>query len=347
MTTPALQATVAALLAPHKGLLAADESTPTLGRRFAALGIGSTPESRRDYRALLFAAPGLAEHVSGAILYDETLRQGVGGVPMQAVLAARGILAGIKVDRGTDTLPGSPTETFTQGLDGLRARLAEYAGMGARFTKWRAVFRMGAGLPGSACVEDNANALALFAALSQEAGLVPVVEPEVLMDGDHGIAQCEDVMGRVLNAVFARLIRHRVCLEAMLLKTGMVLPGSDCHEHPSPAEVAEATLRCLRRSVPVAVPGIVFLSGGQSEVAATERLNALCRSKEGPWILSFSFGRALQATAMRAWGGAEANTAAAQAALRHRARCNGLALAGAYTRETELGDVNTAAGAAP
>ena len=336
MTSTALQSTVAALLAPHKGLLAADESLKTIGKRFAALGIESTEANRRTYRTLLFTTPDLAEHVSGAILFDETLRQKIEGVPMPAALAAKGIIAGIKVDGGTEPMPGSTTETFTQGLDGLRARLAEYAKLGARFTKWRAVFRMGSGLPASACVEDNANALALFAALSQEAGLVPIVEPEVLMDGDHDLSHCECVIGRVLNAVFARLIRHRVSLEAMLLKTGMVLPGLACPDQSSSPEIAKATIRCLRRSVPVAVPGIVFLSGGQSEIAATERLNAICSAKEGPWTLSFSFGRALQNTAMSTWGGLQANTVAAQAALQNRALCNGFALAGAYSNEAEV-----------
>ena len=336
MTSTALQSTVAALLAPHKGLLAADESFKTIGKRFAALGIESTEANRRAYRTLLFTTPNLAEHVSGAILFDETLRQEIDGVPMPAALAAKGIVAGIKVDRGTEPMPGSTTETFTQGLDGLRARLAEYAHLGARFTKWRAVFRMGSGLPTSACVEDNANSLALYAALSQEAGLVPIVEPEVLMDGDHDLSNCECVIGRVLNAVFARLIRHRVTLEAMLLKTGMVLPGVGCQDQATSAEIARATLRCLRRSVPVAVPGIVFLSGGQSEIAATERLNAICGAREVPWTLSFSFGRALQNTAMDIWDGLEANTIAAQAALQHRALCNGFALAGAYSSEAEV-----------
>jgi fructose-bisphosphate aldolase class I len=254
---------------------------------------------------------------------------------MPQILAAQGIIPGIKVDKGTVALPGFAGEKITQGLDGLRERLAEYRELGARFTKWRAVIAIGEHLPTRTCIEVNARALALFAALSQEAGLVPIVEPEVLMDGDHTLARCEEVTSATLQTVFAALSDHRVMREGMLLKTGMVLSGKDCAEQADAGTVAEATIRCLRRTVPAAVPGIVFLSGGQSDVAATERLNAICRAGGGPWKLSFSFGRALQDAAMKTWQGSPTNVAAAQAALRHRARCNGLAVQGTYSAQAE------------
>jgi fructose-bisphosphate aldolase class I len=335
MASSNLQSTVAALLAPGKGILAADESLKTIGTRFKALGIESTEESRRAYRGLLFTTPALAKHISGVILFDETIRQKVGGTLAPEALARAGIIPGIKVDHGTVALPGFAGEKFTQGLDGLGERLAEYGRLGARFTKWRAVIAVGRGLPTPACIEANAHALALFAALSQEAGLVPVVEPEVLMDGDHTLERCEEVTTAVLATVFSTLFAYRVRLEAMLLKTGMVLSGKGCPQQADAATVAEATLRCLLRAVPAAVPGIVFLSGGQSAVAATERLNAICRAGSRPWTMSFSYGRALQDTAMRTWAGAPANAAAAQAALGHRAACNGLAVLGRYSEQAE------------
>lgn len=335
MAVPELQSTLTALLAPKKGLLAADESFNTIGKRFDALDIESTEESRRAYRSLLVTTPTLAEHISGVILYDETLRQKPGGTPIPRMLSEMGIIPGIKVDKGTAALPCFAAEKFTQGLDGLRERLAEYRSLGARFTKWRAVTSVGESLPTSACIEANAHALALFAALSQEAGLVPIVEPEVLMDGNHTLARCEEVTGVVLRAVFAELFMHRVALETMLLKSGMVVSGRDCPRQAGTAEVGEATIRCLRRAVPASVPGIVFLSGGQESIAATERLNAICRAGGTPWKLSFSFGRALQDEALEAWHGSSANIDAAQEALLHRAQCNGLAVQGLYSEEAE------------
>jgi fructose-bisphosphate aldolase class I len=331
-----MKSTIDALLAPGKGILAADESLPTIGKRFAALKIASTEENRRAYRELLFTTPGLSEFISGAILFDETIRQKTsGGTAMPVLLAAQGIVPGIKVDHGTMALPGFAGEKITQGLDGLRERLAAYRDLGARFTKWRAVIAIGEHLPTAACIAANARALALFAALSQEAGLVPIVEPEVLMDGNHTLVRCEEVTSVTLQTVFAALCEHRVVLEEMLLKTGMVLSGKDCAEQADAGNVAEATIRCLRRTVPAAVPGIVFLSGGQSDVAATERLNAVCRTGDVPWKLSFSFGRALQDAAMKTWQGTPAHAAAAQAALGHRARCNGLAVQGRYSEKAE------------
>ena len=332
-----MESTVTALLAPGKGLLAADESLKTIGKRFEALKIASTEENRRAYRELLFTTHGLARHISGAILFDETIRQKMEGALIPGALAAMGIIPGIKVDKGTADLPGFAGEKFTQGLDGLRDRLAEYRDLGARFTNWRAVIAVGAGLPTPACIGANARALALFAALSQEAGLVPIVEPEILMDGAHTLARCEEVTSVVLDAVFAALFDHRVGLETMLLKANMVLPGKDCPRQSGTGEVAEATIRCLRRAVPAAVPGVVFLSGGQSSLEATERLNAICGIRRSPWTLSFSFGRALQDAAMKTWKGLPANIAAAQEALRHRATCNGLAVQGKYTDQAERG----------
>jgi len=337
MAAIALETTVAALLASGKGILAADESFPTIEKRFKALSLPSTEENRRAYRELLFTTPGLNEFIGGVILFDETIRQRIGGAPVPEFLARQGIIPCIKVDAGTMPLPGFVGEKITHGLHGLRERLAEYRQLGARFTKWRAVVSIGERAPTATCLAGNARALALFAALSQEAGLVPIVEPEVLMDGDHTLARCEEIAGVTLQAVFAALVDHRVVLGEMLLKTGMVLSGKDCPVQAGIEEVAEVTLRCLRRAVPPAVPGIVFLSGGQSDVAATERLNAICRTGGAPWALSFSFGRALQDAALKIWHGSPANVAAAQAALRHRARCNSLALQGKYSQQAESG----------
>jgi fructose-bisphosphate aldolase, class I len=331
-----LVSTVQAMLTPGKGLLAADESFPTIGKRFKALGIPDSEENRRAYREMLFTAPGLGEFVSGVILFDETVHQSTSqGTSMPATLSARAIIPGIKVDAGTEDMPGFAHEKITQGLDGLRERLGAYVRLGARFTKWRAVITIGPGIPTAACIEANSRSLALFAALSQESGLVPIVEPEVLMDGDHTLRRCEEVTSSTLKAVFDALLEHRVVLEHMVLKTGMVLSGTDCPDQAGVAQVAEATLRCLRRSVPAAVPGIVFLSGGQGEKDATERLNAICREGGNPWSLTFSYGRALQDSAMKTWNGSAQNVAAAQRALLLRARCNGLAVQGKYSNSSE------------
>ncbi len=331
-----LASTARALVTAGKGILAADESFPTIAKRFKALDIPSSEENREAYREMLFTTHGLSDFISGVILFDETLRQRTKDcVPFPELLTNQGILPGIKVDKGAIALPKFPGEKFTQGLDGLRERLSEYRELGARFTKWRAVIAIGDGLPTATCTETNAHALALFAALSQEAGLVPIVEPEVLMDGDHSIARCEEVTGATLEKVFEELFKHRVTLEGMLLKTGMVLSGKDAAQQANVEEVAEATVRCLRRAVPAAVSGTVFLSGGQSDVAATERMNAICRADHLPWPVSFSFGRALQDAALKTWRGSADNVAGAQAALRHRAKCNSLATQGKYSAEAE------------
>ena len=331
-----LASTVAALLATGKGILAADESFPTIGKRFAALNIPSTEDNRRAYRELLFKTTGLNEFISGVILFDETIRQKTSdGKPMPELLAAQGIVPGIKVDKGTVAFANFPGEKITEGMDGLRERLAEYRKLGARFTKWRAVISIGKSIPSHSCIEENADTLALFAALSQEAGLVPIVEPEVLMDGSHTLARCEEVTLMTLGCVFGSLIEHQVAFEHMLLKTGMVLSGSKNLEQASVAAVAEATNRCLRRAVPAAVPGIVFLSGGQNDADATERLNAICAAGKAPWTLSFSFGRALQDAALKTWHGVPTNVADAQAALHLRAKCNSLALLGKFSADPE------------
>jgi len=335
-----LESTAHALLAPGKGLLAADESFPTIGKRFKAFDIPPTEENRRAYRELLFTTRGLGESISGVILFDETIRQRTSkGPSMPELLAGLGIIPGIKVDLGAVPLPAFPGEKFTLGLDGLRERLAEYRRLGARFTKWRAVIAIGENGPADACLSANAQSLALFAALSQEAGMVPVVEPEILMDGAHEIGRCEEVAGATLARVFEALNVQRVVPGGMLLKTGMILPGEECPRQAGDSEVAEATLRCFRKYVPSAVPGIVFLSGGQDEVPATRRLNAICGVGGTPWKLTFSFGRALQDSAMKAWKGVPGNVAAAQEALGHRARCNSLAVRGSYGErvETERG----------
>lgn len=324
-----LENTAQALVAPGEGILAADESFSTIGKRFEAIGVASTEENRRAYRELLFTTPGIESFISGAILFDETLRQRtLGGVTMPALLAQRGIIPGIKVDKGTASLPGFPDEKFTQGLDGLRERLKEYRELGARFTKWRAVISVTAQLPTQTCVETNARSLALFAALSQEANLVPIVEPEVLMEGDHTIERCEEVTRATLQAVFAALFDHRVLLEGMLLKTGMVLPGKKCPQQVDNSLIAQGTVRCLRRAVPANVPGIVFLSGGQSPEEATQRLAAIRALDRAPWTISFSYGRALQDPPLKAWRGSATNVGAAQRALHERAAANGAALRG-------------------
>ena len=325
---------IAGLLAPAKGILAADESLATIGKRLASVNIASTAECRRAYRTMLFTTPGLGEYISGAILFDETIGQRIGSSSAPGALARMSIIPGIKVDKGTAALPGFAGEKFTLGLDGLRERLTVYRELGACFTKWRAVIAVGDMSPSPACIDANARALALFAALSQEAGLVPIVEPEVLMDGNHTIERSEEVTAAALRSVFAALHEHRVALGHMLLKTGMVLSGKDCPRQAATEEIALATLRCLRLAVPSGVAGVVFLSGGQADVEATARLNAICRAG-GPWRLSFSFGRALQDAAMRIWRGRPSNVPAAQAALRHRARCNSLAVQGKYSDAAE------------
>jgi fructose-bisphosphate aldolase class I len=331
-----LETTINALLVTGKGILAADESFPTIEKRFRELGIASTEGNRRAYREMLFNAPGLSESISGVILFDETIRQKTSkGVAMPEVLASQGIVPGIKVDEGTADLPAFPGEKFTQGLFGLRERLGAYARLGARFTKWRAVFSVGKDTPTQACIRANAMQHALYAALSQEAGLVPIVEPEILMDGDHTIAECEDAAVEVLIHVFDTLAKQRVVPELMLLKTGMVLPGEECRVQADVPEVASATLRCFHKAVPTSVPGIVFLSGGQSDIPATQRLNAIARNGRSPWKITFSYGRALQDPALRAWLGVEANAVAAQQALLKRARCNALAVQGLYTEKDE------------
>jgi len=329
-----MDAMARALVAPGKGILAADESGPTIEKRFKNIGVASTEETRRNFREMLFTTPGLGEFISGVILFDETLRQkAADGTPIVEVLARQGIIPGIKVDKGAKALAGFPGEKITEGLDGLRERLAEYAKLGARFTKWRAVITVGADIPTRTCLEANAHALARFAALSQEAGLVPIVEPEVLMDGEHTIERHFEVTERTLKIVFQQLFEQRIRLEAMLLKPNMVLAGNDRPQQASVAQAAEMTLRCLLHTVPASVPGIVFLSGGQSDVRATEHLNALNRLGKAPWELSFSFGRALQAPALKAWKGSAGNVSTAQHALHHRARCNSNARSGSHAGE--------------
>jgi fructose-bisphosphate aldolase class I len=332
-----LRGTARALVAPGKGILAADESSGTIKKRFDSIGVESTEENRRSYRELLFTTDGAADHISGVILYDETIRQSAAdGTPFPAVLERQGIIPGIKVDTGAKDLANAPGEKITEGLDGLRERLQEYRDLGARFTKWRAVITIiGDDIPSEYCVWTNAHALGRFAGLSQEAGLVPIVEPEVLMDGDHTIERSFDVTARTLHAVFTELRDQRVHVDGVLLKPNMILSGYECPDQAGPQEVAERTLECFRRHVPAAVPGIVFLSGGQSDEDATTHLNAMNAMGPHPWELSFSYGRALQAPALKAWGGDPANAQAAQQAYLHRARMNGLARSGSYSPDME------------
>jgi fructose-bisphosphate aldolase class I len=333
-----LTVTAKALVADDKGLLAMDESNPTCNKRFAALEIPQTVEARRAYRELIVTTPALGESISGVILYDETIRQQKkDGTPFVKILADAGIIPGIKVDTGAKGLAGHPKEKITEGLDGLRDRLAEYSHMGARFAKWRAVIAVGDGIPSRGCIEANAHALARYAALCQEAGLVPVVEPEVLMDGDHTLERCREVTEEVLHSVFNQLYLQRVTLEGMILKPNMVLPGLTCAKQETVDEVADATVRSLLRVVPAAVPGVAFLSGGQSAELASARLNGMnvrFRSQL-PWALAFSFARAIQQPALEIWRGDQANVSAAQQALLHRARCNLTARRGEYTAAME------------
>jgi fructose-bisphosphate aldolase, class I len=336
MNTQDLTTIATAIVAPGKGILAADESSGTIEKRFRSIQVPSTEEHRRAYRELLFATEGAGEFISGVILFDETIRQAAAdGTPFPVLLDRQGIIPGIKVDKGTTALPGFPGEKVTEGLDGLRGRLTSYRDLGAKFTKWRAVITIDEGIPTSTCIDVNAEALARFAALSQEAGLVPIVEPEVPMDGGHTIQRCFEVTADTLASVFAALRAHRVRFDGMLLKPNMVLSGSDGPEEAGVQEVAEATVRCLRDNVPASVPGIVFLSGGQSDEAATAHLNAMNRLGPQPWQLSFSYGRALQAPALKAWKGEPANAPAAQRAYYHRARLNGAARFGRYSEEME------------
>jgi fructose-bisphosphate aldolase, class I len=329
-----LGTTAQALVASGKGILAADESTPTITKRFQAIEFPCTDETRRAYREMLFTTPGLGDFISGVILFDETIRQKTkDGTPFVEVLRRHAIIPGIKVDKGAKALARFPGEKVTEGLDGLRERLDEYFRLGARFTKWRAVIRIGDGIPTRVCLAANAHALVRFAATSQEAGFVPIVEPEVLMDGDHTIERCEEVTEAMLRLVFRELAGHRAALEQMLLKVNMVLPGKDCPRRATVLEVAEATLRCMKHSVPPAVPGIVFLSGGQDDIPATQHLNAMNQIGNVPWQLSFSYGRALQAPALKAWHGD--NVRAGQQALRHRAECNSAARYGHYSEKME------------
>jgi fructose-bisphosphate aldolase class I len=336
METDTMATTANALVAPGKGILAADESAPTIAKRFASVGLESTEPLRRAYREMLFRTPKLGEHISGVILFDETIRQSAAdGTPLVALLEEQGVIPGIKVDAGTKPLAGFPDEVVTEGLDGLRARLEEYRTLGARFAKWRAVIRIHDRLPSATCIEANAHALARYAALAQEAGLTPIVEPEVLMDGTHTLERCAEVTEATLRAVYDQLARHRVVLEASLLKPSMVLPGQDCPIAATNEEIADATVATFLQVVPAAVPGLVFLSGGQSDHRATARLDALNRKGPQPWQLSFSFGRALQAPVLRAWAGDDANVPAGQAALQHRAELNGAARTGTYRPELE------------
>ncbi len=332
MISKDLESTAWFLVSEDKGILAADESLPTIQKRFAALNIESTEENRRAYRELLFTTPGVEDFISGVILFDETIRQKAADKrPFVDVLKGKGIIPGIKVDKGTIAMPGFPNEKITAGLDGLRERLKEYRDMGAGFAKWRAVISIGPGMPTRANINANAHALAHYAALSQEAGLVPIVEPEVLMDGDHDIERCEEATLATLIGVFHELRQYHVALEGMLLKPNMVLSGKKAAKQADVDQVAQATLRTLRRAVPAAVPGIVFLSGGQSPELATEHLNAMNAMGEHPWELSFSYGRALQDPALKAWKGSSANIAAAQKQFYHRAKCNSAARYGKYS----------------
>lgn len=337
MNIDELKAVASAIVARQKGVLAADESNPTILKRFAAIAVESTEENRRRYREILFTTAGIERHIGGVILYEETLRQSTrDGVPFPQLLASRGIVPGIKVDQGSKALALYPGEKLTEGLDGLRERLAGYKLLGAQFAKWRAVIEIDErDIPSPFAMRANAHALARYAALCQEAGLVPIVEPEVLMDGAHDIERCEAVTGQMLQAVFAELDAHRVVPEGMLLKPNMVIAGKKCVRQAGVHEVAAATIRCLKRYVPAAVPGIVFLSGGQSAEEATDHLNAMNAIGRHPWEVSFSYGRALQAPVLAAWQGQESNVGAAQQALEKRCRLNGLARDGKYARSME------------
>jgi fructose-bisphosphate aldolase, class I len=336
MNTIELSSTARALVAKNRGILAADESTGTIKKRFDSIKLESTEENRRAYREMLFTAPGAQEYISGVIMYDETLRQKTkDGVPFPTYLSQHGMLPGIKVDLGAKPLAGFPGETITEGLDGLRERFSEYHKLGAKFAKWRAVIDIGSGIPSLYAIDANAEALARYATLCQEAGIVPIVEPEVLMDGDHTLARCEEVTNLVLDRVFSHLFAARVFLEGMVLKPNMVVPGKKSSQKASPEQVAEATVRTLKRQVPSAVPGIAFLSGGQSPVEATLHLSLINAAGPLPWTLTFSYGRALQEDALSAWGGKTAGFSGGQQALFIRAKLNGLAATGTYKSSME------------
>jgi len=340
MSTQELIDIARTMVADDKGLLAMDESNPTCNKRFASAGIPQTVEYRRAYRELIITTPGLGESINGVILYDETIREKKkDGTPFVKAINEAGIIPGIKVDAGTNEMAGHPGEKITEGLDGLRDRLREYGQMGARFAKWRAVIAVGDDIPSRGCVEANGHALARYAALCQEAGIVPVVEPEVLMDGEHTLDRCREVTEDVLRTVFSQLHTQRVLLEGMILKPNMVLPGLACPKQPGVDEVADATVQCLLRAVPAAVPGIAFLSGGQSGELASARLNAMnVRFKSRlPWALAFSFARAIQQPALEIWRGEQGNVFAAQKALYHRASCNRAARRGEYDAAMESG----------
>ena len=323
-----------AMVARGKGIIAIDESNATIKKRFDTVGVENTEENRRAYREMLLTTPGLGEHISGAILYDETLRQKTkDGVPFTQVMMDNGILPGIKVDKGTTPLAGFPGEVVTDGLDGLRERLNEYAGLGAKFAKWRAVININIedGMPSDTCIEANAHALARYAALCQEAGIVPMVEPEVIMDGEHDIDDCFVVTEKVLRSLFNALYQHNVMLEGTILKASMVIPGKDCPDQASAEDVADYTVQCLKSAVPAALPGIVFLSGGQSDEDATAHLNEMNKMENLPWPLSFSYGRAMQSAAQKIWGQDIVNNVAkAQETVHARARDNGLAAMGEW-----------------
>jgi fructose-bisphosphate aldolase class I len=335
MSAQELHEAARAIVADNRGILAADESSGTIKKRFDTIGVESTEENRRFYRGLLFSTPGMEDSIGGVIFYDETIRQGMDdGTCFPDLLAGKGVFPGIKVDTGAHDFAGFPGEKVAEGLDSLRARLEEYRTLGARFAKWRAVITIGDGIPSDTCIRANAHALARYAALCQEAGIVPIVEPEVLMDADNTIEICFDATARTLQATFEELDRHGVDLGGTLLKPNMVISGKGCPVQASTEEVAELTIECFLAHVPAAVPGIVFLSGGQSEVQATENLNSV-NLVGGPWPLSFSYGRALQAGALAAWAGESGNAGAAQAAFAHRARMNSLAVAGEWSAELE------------
>ncbi|MDF2703457.1 MAG: fructose-bisphosphate aldolase [Rubrobacteraceae bacterium] len=337
MNLQELEKTARALVAPGKGILAADESFGTIGKRFEAVGIESSEENRRQYREMLFTTPGIGEYLSGVILFDETIRQEASdGRPLSKVLEEQGIIPGIKVDKSTVNMPLSPDEKFTQGLDGLAERLAEYRELGARFTKWRAVITIGEGIPTRSCVEANAEALAMYAAFAQDHDLVPIIEPEVLIDGDHSIERCYEVTEWTLHETFDEVHEHGVELSGLLLKPNMVISGKNSSEQAGVEQVARATVECLLRTVPPAVPGIVFLSGGQTDLQATQHLNSMNSLYEGlPWELSFSYARALQGQPMELWGGSTDKVEAAQKAFAHRAKMNSAARNGRYSEKME------------
>jgi fructose-bisphosphate aldolase class I len=336
MSKQELEQVARAMVAEGKGILAADESMGTIKRRFDSIKIEPNEENRRAYREMLFATKGIEEAISGVILFDETIRtKASDGTPFPQLLAKKGIIPGIKVDKGPVDIPNFPGEVVTEGLDGLRGRLKEYKELGAKFAKWRAVITIGDGIPTYTCLEANAHALARYAALCQEAGIVPIVEPEVLLDGNHTVERCQDVTEQTLKVTFTALFLHRVHLEGMILKPSMVVSGKDNARQAGVEEVAERTICCLKRTVPSAVPGIAFLSGGQSAVSATEHLNAMNRMGPAPWQVSFSYARALQDPALKAWKGDAANVAAAQKIFYHRAKMNSAARSGKYKKEME------------